>query len=203
MADIALLSLVVPLADVPLELRQHIIRRTLAKLSYEADRTQELQNVRLVARALAGNDLGLASHFWHETVSRTVGTGNNYENSAINGTTDRNRVIGIYGVYVASSVDSVGSVRFQVGGRRTHQWDLQSVLADEPWRHPREQRTLVSYATENGDVHPVIIPANTGILIQHYVRGATGVGVQPAELVFLGVVLEPTGGGGAQLQMAE
>jgi hypothetical protein len=150
---------------------------------------------------LAGNDLGLAGHGWNETVSRTAGTANTYEDSAINATTARDRIVGIYGVYVASSVDSVGSLRFVVGGKRSHQWDLQAILADEPWRHSREERTLVIYQGEDGvDLHPVVIPPLTSILVQHYVRGGSAVGIQPAELVFLGVVLEPIGGGGAALQ---
>ena len=203
MPGVVLLSLVVPLADVPVAERQNIRRGTLRAMLREVAKVPKLFNVNLVARALAGNDLGLTSQFWNETVSRTLGTANTYEDSAINGTTADDRVIGIYGVYVASSYDSVGSLRFVVGGRRTHQWDLQAVLADEPWRHSREQRTLVIYQGENPDVmDPVIIPPSTGILVQHYVRGATNQGVQPAELVLLGVVLEPAAGGGAQLQTA-
>ena len=205
MPGVVLLSLLVPLADVPVAERQNILRGTMRALLREVAKVPTLANVDLAARALTGNDLGLTSQFWNETVSRTLGTANTYENSAINGTTERDRVIGIYGVYVASSsYDSVGSLRFSVGGRRTHQWDLQAVMADEPWRHFREQRTLVIYQGEvPGVMDPVIIPPSTGILVQHYVRGATNQGVQPSELVFLGVVLEPTAGGGAQLQLAE
>ena len=203
MPGVVLLSLLVPLADVPVAERQNIRRGTLRAMLREVAKVPKLANVNLQARALAGNDLGLASQFWNETVSRTLGTANTYEDSAINGTTADDRVIGIYGVYVASSFDSVGSLRFVVGGRRTHQWDLQAVLADEPWRQPREQRTMVIYQGEHPDnLDPVIIPPSTGILVQHYVRGATSQGLQPAELVFLGVVLEPIAGGGAQLQVA-
>ena len=203
MPGVVLLSLLVPLADVPVAERQNIRRGTLRAMLREVAKVPKLANVNLEARALAGNDLGLASQFWNETVSRTLGTANTYEDSAINGTTADDRVIGIYGVYVASSFDSVGSLRFVVGGRRTHQWDLQAVLADEPWRQPREQRTMVIYQGEHPDnLDPVIIPPSTGILVQHYVRGATSQGLQPAELVFLGVVLEPIAGGGAQLQVA-
>jgi len=202
MPGIKLLSLVTPLADIPLEQRQSVIRGTLKILEREAVKYPQLANVNLAARALAGNDLGLASHFWNETVSRTLGTANTYENSAIDATTANNRIIGIYGVYVASSVDSVGSLRFVVGARRSHQWDLQSVLADEPWRHSREQRTLFIYQGSDPDaLDPVVIPPLTSILIQHYVRGGSPLAVQPAELVFLGHVLEPTGGGGAGLQI--
>ena len=203
MPGVALLSLLVPLADVPVNERQNIRRGTLRAMLREVAKVPKLANVNLVARALAGNDLGLTSQFWNETVSRTLGTANTYEDSAINGTTADDRVIGIYGVYVASSYDSVGSLRVVVGGRRTHQWDLQAVLADEPWRQPREQRTMVIYQGEHPDaLDPVIIPPSTGILVQHYVRGATSQGIQPAELVFLGLVLEPIAGGGAQLQIA-
>ena len=203
MPGVVLLSLLVPLADVPVAERQNIRRGTLRAMLREVAKVPKLANVNLEARALAGNDLGLASQFWNETVSRTLGTANTYEDSAINGTTADDRVIGIYGVYVASSFDSVGSLRFVVGGRRTHQWDLQAVLADEPWRQPREQRTMVIYQGENPEaLDPVIIPPSTGILVQHYVRGATSQGLQPAELVLLGVVLEPIAGGGAQLQVA-
>ena len=204
MPGVRLLSLVVPLADVPQADRQNITRQTLRLLIREAAKIPSLQSVDLVARALAGNDLGLASHFWNETVTATLGTANTYENSAINGTTARDRIIGIYGVYVASSIDSVGSLRFVVGARRTHQWDLQSVLVDDSWQKSRENRTLVIYQGEDRDsLDPVIIPPNTTILVQHYVRGATQQAAQPAELVFLGVVLEPTGGGGGGLQVPD
>ena len=202
MAGITLLSLLVPLGDVPVVDRPNIRRGTMRALLRVLPKFPKLFNVDLVARALAGNDLGLASHFWNETVSRTLGTANTYENSAINGTTADDRLIGIYGVYVASSVDSVGSLRFEVGGQRTHQWDLQAILADEPWKRSRDDRTLVIYQGENPDtLDPVIIPPSTGILVQHYVRGATNQGIQPSELVFLGVVLEPIAGGGSQLQI--
>lgn len=202
MPGIRLLSLVHPLADIPPEARQRIFRGTLSALWREVAKVPSLVGVDLVARMLAANDLGRASHFWNETVTGTLGTANTYENSGIDGTTANDRIIGIYGVYVASSQDSVGSLRFVVGGKRSHQWDLQSVLADGPWGpSSREQRTLMIYHGENeGALHPVIIPPSTSILIQHYVRGAAGVGVQPAELVFLGYVLEPVGGGGAALQ---
>ncbi len=153
-----------------------------------------------VIRALAGNDLGLPSHLWNETVSATAGAGNTFEDSAINGTTARDRVIGIYGVYVASEQDSIATIRFIVGGKRTHQWDLQPVMADQPGSFSREQRTLVLFTWDGGEADPVIIPSNTLVTVQHYVRGGTRVGIQPSELVFLGVVLEPVGGGGASLQ---
>ena len=85
MARIRLLSLVTPLADVPVEQRQAIVRGTMRILSREAQKIPSLRGD-LAARMLAGNDLGLATHFWNETVSRTTGTANTYENSAINGT---------------------------------------------------------------------------------------------------------------------
>lgn len=201
MARIRLLSLVTPLADVPVEQRQAIVRGTMRILSREAQKIPSLRGD-LAARMLAGNDLGLATHFWNETVSRTTGTANTYENSAINGTTARDRIIGIYGVYVASSWDTVGSLRFEVGAKRSHQWDLQGILVGESDPRSREQRTLVIYQGENSEaLDPIIIPPNTTILVQHYVRGGSAVGIQPAELVFLGVVLEPVGGGGGGLQL--
>ena len=202
MPGIKLLSVLTPLADIPPEQRQSIKRGTLRILAREVAKYPDLANVNLAARALAGNDLGLASHFWNETVTRTLGTANTYEDSAINATTANDRIIGIYGVYVASTIDSIGSLRFVVGARRSHQWDLQSVLVDPSWSHDREQRTLYIYQGEDPNaIDPVVIPPNTSILVQHYVRGGSPAMVQPSELVFLGLVLEPTGGGGAGLQI--
>jgi len=197
---IALLSLVTPAADLTPEARQNVQRQTIMQVEAKAMVFPAFKSTVLIARHLAGNDLGLTPQTWNETVSATAGTANTYENSAINGTTARDRYIGIYGVYLASSYDSVSGLRFVVGGRRTHQWDLQAVLHEQPWTQNREQRTLLAYTAQDGHVDPVLIPPNTSILIQHYVRGGTQVGIQPSELVFLGIVVEPFGGGGAQLQ---
>ena len=197
---IELLSLVTPVADLTPEARQNVVRQTVLKVEGKAMAIPAFKGTTLIARHLAGNDLGLTAQVWNETVSRTAGTANTYEDSAINGTTARDRYIGIYGVYVASSVDSVSSLRFVVGGRRTHQWDLQAVIHEEPWTQTREQRTLYAYAAQSGEIDPVLIPPNTTILVRHYVRGGTGVGIQAAELVLLGIVIEPFGGGGAELQ---
>jgi len=197
---IELLSLVTPVADLTPEARQNVVRQTILKVEGKALAIPAFKGTTLIVRQLAGNDLGLTTQVWNETVSRTAGTANTYEDSAINGTTARDRYIGIYGVYVASSVDSVSSLRFVVGGRRTHQWDLQAVIHEEPWTQTREQRTLYAYAAQSGEIDPVLIPPNTTILVRHYVRGGTGVGIQAAELVLLGIVIEPFGGGGAELQ---
>lgn len=201
MPGVKLLSLLVPLADVPVNDRASILRTTIRKMLEEVGKNNDLKNADLALRALEANDLGLAGHAWQETVSATVGTANTYENSAINSITLNDRICAIYGVYVASSWDSVSGLRIEVGARRTHQWDLQGIITEQPRRASREERTLICYQGENGDVDPVIIPAITSILIQHYVRGATAVGIQPAELIFRGLVLERTGGGGAGLQV--
>ena len=196
---VGVLSVVTPLADIPQDKRLLVVQRTLELLLREADKINQLRGT-VAVRMLAGNDLGLTPQGWNETTSRTLGTANTYEDSAASiGNTARDRVIGIYGVYVASSVDSVSGLRFRVGGKRTHQWDLQAIIHSDPMSQSREQRTLYAYMSLNNRVDPVIVPANTGFLMQHYVRGGTGVGVQPAELVLLGLVVEPMGGGGAEL----
>lgn len=197
---IELISLVTPIADLTAEARQNVVRQAISMAERGAVTHPAFRSVPLVVRHLAGNDFGLTPHTWQETTTATLGTGNTFENSAVNGTTARDRYIAVYGCYVASSVDSVASLRFVVGGRRTHQWDLQSVISSKPMDQSREQRTLYCYARQDGTIDPVLVPPLTSILIQHYVRGGTSQGAKPVEIVYLGVALEPFGGGGAELQ---
>jgi hypothetical protein len=158
----------------------------------------------MALRPLNGDDLGLAGHGWNETVSATAGTGNAYEASAINvganNAARRERFIVIYGIHVASAWDSVSGVRITVGGARMYQWDLQAVLADNPSQQSRLDRTLYVYPPPlPGFIDPPQVPSRTAVLIEFYVRGGTAVGIQPAELVFLGWVAEPVSSGGAGL----
>lgn len=203
MGRITVFSNLVPVADIPPPMRMEIVNAALEAALAEADNTSQLsgQN-RIVARALGGNDLGLATQHWNEQVSIVDGTGNTYEISAIDGTfsTPRDRVISIYGVYLASSIDSVSGVRIEVGGRRSHQWDFQSVMHSDPMSQSRENRTMFIYRSQQGAQTPVVVPNNHTLLISHYNNGQAAGVVNPADLVFLGWVLEPIGGGGAELQ---
>lgn len=202
MADLQVVSLVVPASHLSPETRQHILEATLDLVLQKAQRVKALGSVNLSARLLAGNDFGLTPQGWAETVTRTPGTANTYEDSAINAVIARDRYVGVYGVHIASSWDSISGVRIAVGAQRTHQWDFQAGLSDQESSPRRSVLDRTFYIMPyKGRVHPVLVPPNTRILVQHYVRGGTALGVQPAELVFLGVVVEPLGGGGAELQV--
>lgn len=201
-------SHVVPAADLPLEARYQVLEqaRWLAEMGALTD--PNIKDHDYVLRPLNGDDVGLAGHGWNEQVSRIAGTGNTYEDSAINiganAVARQERFIVIYGVNVASSWDSVAGVRFVIGGARTHQWDFQALLVDENRLQSRENRTLYVYpppADELGInwIDPPQIPSRTSFLIQQYVRGGSAVGVQPSELVFLGWVAEPVSSGGGGL----
>lgn len=203
MADVMLLSGLIPVADMPLDLRLSVRQMTLRKILQGAQTNRALQNSQLIARELVGTDLGLTTHHWNELVSATLGTAETYEDSAISAVTGRDIYIGIYGVYVASDQDSISGLRFRVGGSRTHQWDLQQILHSEVEGQSREQRTLMIFPASSHEVDPVLIPPNTELVVQHYVRGAAAVGTQASELVYLGWVLEPVGGGNAGLQLQE
>lgn len=199
--ELAVMAMLTPKADIPLERRLWVQEETLRMVKELANTYPSLKGTLLATRMLNAADLGIASYFWHETVTATVGSDNTYENSTINATTAATRAIGIYGVYLASTIDSIASLRFTVGGKRTHQWDLQQVIADpdQILRMTPEQRTLYAFSTFEGRVDPVLIPPNTTILVSHYVRGGTAVGIQPSEIVYVGVVVEPVGGGGGEL----
>lgn len=197
-------SHLVPAADLPIESRYQVIEqaRWLAERGGMTD--PNIRDHDMVLRALNGDDLGLAGHGWNETVTATAGTGNTYENSAINVGPNvaarRERFIVVYGIHVASSVDSVSSVRVTIGGARQYQWDIQAVLADDPSRQARADRTLYVYPPPPpGFIDAPQIPSRTAVLVEFYVRGGTAVGIQPAELVFLGWVVEPVSSGGAGL----
>jgi len=165
-----------------------------------AQMDDELSQYDIAIRPLAGNDFGLTGHGWNEQVSATVGTGNTFENSAINARIATDRYIVVYGVHVASSWDTVATLRFTVGGAQTHQWDLQSVLASEPHRFGPEQRRLLVYPSPStGLIDPVIVPPGSEVIMGHYVRGGSAVGVQTAEIVLLGFVAERASGGGGGL----
>lgn len=196
-------SHLVPAGDLPVEARYQVIEqaRWLAERGGMFD--PNIKDHDMVLRPLNGDDLGLAGHGWNETVSATAGTGNVYEASAINvganNAARRERFIVMYGIHVASSQDSVSGVRVTIGGARMYQWDIQGVLADDPSRQSRSDRTLYVYPPPGGFIDPPQIPSRTAVLIEFYVRGGTAVGIQPAELVFLGWVAEPVSSGGAGL----
>jgi len=200
--ELGSISMLTPKVDLTLERRTWVQEEALRQTRELALQYPSLRGTVLTARMLNGVDLGLTRYGFNETVTATVGGDNTtYENSAINATTANDRAIGIYGVYLASSRDSIGSLRFVVGGKRTHQWDLQQVIADpdQILRMSPEQRTLYAFSTFDGRLDPVLIPPNTVILVQHYVRSGTAVGIQPSEIVYLGVVVEGVGGGGGEL----
>lgn len=199
--ELSVLSIVVPKSDMPLDRRLLVVEETIRMAMDLAMTYPMYRSVALSARSLNAADLGLTRHWWNETVTATLGSDSTFENSTLNATTGNTRTIGIYGVLVASPVDSVATLRFIVGGKRTHQWDLQAVMADpEAISHmPPEQRTLFAFSPLSGRVDPVLIPPNTPTIVQHYVRSGTAVGIQPSELVLLGVVIEPEGAGGAEL----
>lgn len=202
MAELRVMSLVVPASYLSPETRQHILESTLDMVLAKAQGVKALGSVSLSARLLAGNDFGLTPQGWAETVTRTPGTANTYEDSAINAVIALDRYVGIYGVHLASSWDTVSGIRIAVGAQRTHQWDFQAGLSDQESSPRRSVLDRTFYIMPyKGKVYPVLVPPNTRILVQHYVRGATALGTQPAELVFLGVVVEPVGGGGAGLQV--
>ena len=145
-------SHVVPLADLTQEARCQVIEqaRQLAIRGSQLD--PNLVDHDIALRPLNGLDLGLGTRGWNETVSATAGAGiATYEASAINvganNAARAERFIVVYGVHVASSVDSIGSIRWVIGGARTHEWDLQAILADEPFRQPRADRTMFVYPT--------------------------------------------------------
>jgi len=184
----------------PVDQRSEIHRQAMILAGQGAQNDPNLAEFDYHLRPLAGNDFGLTGHGWHELVTATNGTGNTYETSAINATLAVDRYVVIYGVYVASSVDAVSSLRFIVGGARTHQWDLQSVISESPHLLAPEQRRLLTMPSpQNGWIDPVMVPTNTAITMEHYVRGGSAVGTQPVELVLLGIVAERISGGGAGL----
>lgn len=199
MGQVVRTSLVVPESSLSCDMRYQVYDQSRMLAEHWANQDNNLVDFPLSIRPLNGDDFGLTGHGWTEQVSATVGTGNTYESSAISATLAIDRLVVIYGVYVASSLDSVSGLRFTVGGARTHQWDLQSVLSNDPFNARREDRTLLVFPPPGAWIDPVMVPSNTQILIEHYVRGSSTSGIQSTELVFLGVVAERISGGGAGL----
>ena len=158
-------------------------------------------------RAMTGLDLGLARMDFAETVTATGGTTvATYEaslmNVGANNAARRDRVIVVHGLVVASSVDSITSIRWVIGGARTHEWFLGSQFSDDPTRQSVLDRTLYVYPPPAPEwIDPVQIPSGASVLVEFYVRNGTAVGIQPSDIVFLGDVAEPIGGGGSGLSL--
>lgn len=193
------ISLVVPAADMEPADRQLVVAQA-AQATYDLYmRDGTLQNQAPSLRALNAVDLGESTRVWNEQVSTTQGA---FENSEIaNQSTSDQIACSIYGVYVASMEDAVTGLRFTIGGRRTHVWDLFPVMSDKSGGADRLERTMFSWLPQNRQSDPVLIGPNTSITIEQYIRGGTGgLAVPSVEIIFLGLVVEPLGGGNESLQ---
>ena len=172
-----------------------------------AQEDQAIWEYDYAVRSMTGLDLNLARMDFAETVTATGGTTvATYENSLMNVTGNnaarRDRVIVVYGMVVASSVDSITSIRWTIGGARTHEWFLGAQFSADPFRQSTLDRTLYVYPPPDPDwIDPVQIPTGASVLVEFYVRNGTAVGIQPSDIVFLGDVAEPLGGGGSGLSL--
>lgn len=197
-------SVLVPAAGLPVEAQYQVWCQAKNLAIDMAQRDPAIYQYDYTVRATDGLDFALTRADFNETVTATGGTTvATYELSSINAGANnaarRDRVIVIYGLLVASHVDSITSIRWVIGGQRTHQWFLGPIFADDPTRQARADRTLYVMPDPNGWIDPVQIPTGASVLVEHYVRTGTAVGIQASDIVYLGFTVEPIGGGGAGL----
>ena len=154
-----------------------------AKIAVAKDMIVKQGMVPITVRNLDGDDLRLASRHWNQTVAVTENT---WQDSAVAAATTRSNVaIGIFGVVDIGTVQSVSGIRIQAAGSRQVQWDLQ------PGFNPFGPRG------DNPDMNRfyladsvLLIGEEKGVTVQYYIRGATAINVQPAELPLIGVIAE-------------
>ena len=199
-------SVLVPASALTNEARYQVHCQSKQLVVKLAQEDQAIFDYDYAVRAMTGLDLNLARMDFAETVTATAGTTvATYENSLMNVTGNnaarRDRVIVVYGLVVASSVDSITSIRWTIGGARTHEWFLGSQFSADPFRQSVLDRTLYVYPPPNAWIDPVQIPTGASVLVEFYVRGGTAVGIQPSDIVFLGDVAEPMGSGGSGLSL--
>lgn len=171
--------------------RMAIIDATIQEALDEAREMQSLRNQNLIVRDLVASDMpDRTNNHWQDQVSATEDAYENlaYATSATSGNTlAADVVVGIYGVYLSSDQDAVSGMRISTGNRRVAQWDFNKALTPAPFGgQRREDRTLFALSG-------VIIQGGQPVTVQAYVRGATAQGVQPSEVVLLGVVVEKEG----------
>ena len=207
MGNLVRTSIIVPAFSLTQEQRYQVHEQALWMAVDMAQKDQAIHEYHYTARSLTGLDFALTNMGWSETVTATAGTTvATYELSAINvsgnNAARRDRVIVVYGVMLGSSVDSVTSVRWIIGGARTHEWQFGSVFAADPYIQSALDRTLYVYPPgPPGWIDPVQIPTGASVAVEVYVRGGTAVGIQAANLMFQGIVVEPIGGGGSGLSL--
>lgn len=163
-----------------------VVRAATVSAAQQAINALGPQN--LVARNLAGSDLGLSTRHWNE---QTSGTFNAFEDSAVAAnTTPDNTGLGLFGVVDIGIQGSVSAIRIETGGARPVEWDLQ------PGFNPNV--AVGAYA----DLSRVYIAKNVlaigpakSITVRYYTRGASNMDAAPAELVLLGIVVEQEAAG--------
>ena len=206
MGNLVRTSLLVPASSLPIEAQYQVFCQAKSLALKMAQEDVAIYQYEYAARNLDGLDFVLTRMDFNETVTATGGTTvATYEASVINASGNnaarRDRVIVVYGVMLVGNTDSITSIRWHIGGMRTHQWFLGSVFADDPTQQSRADRTLYVAPEPGGWIDPVQIPTGASILVEYYVRSGTAVGIQPLDIVYLGITVEPIGGGGGGLSL--